>query len=148
MGPLLYGMVAALVGASFAVQPVLNVEISRGTGSALWAATASISVSLLTMVAIAVTGVAGRLPLGQVLGLPPWLVLGGVIGAGVVVCSIWLTPIIGTAAFFAWLIAGQLIASLAIDHVGLMSVPVEPISLLRVLGVGLAIAGAVLVKLG
>ncbi|MGF1624799.1 MAG: DMT family transporter [Alphaproteobacteria bacterium] len=91
---------------------------------------------------------AGRFPLSQFLGLPPWLLVGGVIGAGVVACSIWLTPIIGTAAFFAWLIAGQLIASLAIDHVGLLGVPVEPISLLRVAGVLIAIAGAVLVKLG
>ena len=74
MAAVLYGMVAALVGASFAVQPVLNVEISRGTGSPVWAATASIAVSLLTMVLIAATGVAGRFPASQFLGLPPWLV--------------------------------------------------------------------------
>lgn len=148
MSAIYYGLVAALVGASFAVQPVLNVEISRGTGSPLWAAMASIAVSLVTLLVLAATGVAGRFPMGQMLGLPPWVMLGGVIGAGVVISSIWLTPIIGTAAFFAWLIAGQLIASLVIDHIGLLAVPVEPISLLRVVGVMLAVGGAVLVKLG
>lgn len=148
MAALFYGLAAALVGAAFAIQPVLNVEISRSTGSALWAAMTSIAVSLLTLVLITLTGAAGRFPLAQFTGLPPWLLLGGVIGAGVVACSIWLTPIIGTAAFFAWLIAGQLIASLVIDHIGLLSVPVEPISLLRVVGVLMAIGGAVLVKLG
>jgi transporter family-2 protein len=148
MAALFSGLAAALVGAAFAIQPVLNVEISRSTGSALWAAMTSIAVSLLTLVLITLTGAAGRFPLAQFTGLPPWLLLGGVIGAGVVACSIWLTPIIGTAAFFAWLIAGQLIASLVIDHIGLLSVPVEPISLLRVVGVLMAIGGAVLVKLG
>lgn len=124
MSAIVYGLVAALVGASFAVQPVLNVEISRGTGSPLWAAMASIAVSLATLLVLASTGIAGRFPMGQLLSLPPWVMLGGVIGAGVVICSIWLTPIIGTAAFFAWLIAGQLIASLVIDHIGLLAVPV------------------------
>lgn len=148
MAPVLYGLFAAVCGGLFAVQPVVNNEISRQAGGPIWAALISIAISLVTISAVALTGVAGSLPVGKLLGLPLWVVLGGVIGAVVVFGSVWLTPIIGGAAFFAWLIAGQLAGALVLDHVGFLGLAETPITLWRVLGVLMAVGGAVLVKYG
>ena len=148
MGMILYGLIAAFVGATFAAQPVINGEIARQTGSPFWATMVSISVSLLCLTALALAGVGGRVPTDKLLGLPPWVLIGGAIGVGVVMSAVWLTPIIGVTAFFTWLIAGQLIASLVMDHFGIMGLPVNEISTWRIVGVVMTLSGAILVKYG
>ncbi|MEZ5666273.1 MAG: DMT family transporter [Alphaproteobacteria bacterium] len=148
MGALVYGLIAAALGAAFTTQPVINNEIARQTGSPLWAAMVSIAISLVTMIAFALTGLAGRFPAERLLGLPIWVTFGGIFGAIFVLSSVWLAPIVGTAAFFTWLVAGQLVGSLVIDHFGWLGIPETPISLWRVAGVAMVIGGALLVKFG
>lgn len=148
MGTIVFGLIAAVVGATFAAQPVINGEIARQTSSPFWATMVSISVSLICLIGLAVAGVGGRVPTDKLLGLPPWVLLGGAIGVGVVMSAVWLTPIIGVTAFFSWLIAGQLIASLVMDHFGVLGLPEAPISLWRIVGVALTLGGALLVKYG
>jgi len=46
------------------------------------------------------------------------------------------------------MVAGQLLISLVLDHFGALGVPRAPISLTRVAGVALVIAGVVLVRRG
>ena len=142
------GLASALVGAMLATQPVINAELNRHVGSPLWAGVASISISWVFLGGLAATGVWGWPRLGRLVEAPPWVVVGGVVGAVFVVASLWLAPRIGAAAFFSWFVAGQLVAALLMDHFGLMNLPQEPISLVRLAGVALAIAGAILVKLG
>lgn len=59
--------------------------------------------------------------------------------------SIVLGPRIGAVALVGWVIAGQLLMSVVLDHFGLAGFAVHPVSTLRVLGVVLLIAGAALV---
>ena len=49
------------------------------------------------------------------------------------------------ATYFALIICGQLCASMVLDQFGLLGYPLQPISLLRFVGVVLLIVGAVLV---
>jgi transporter family-2 protein len=49
---------------------------------------------------------------------------------------------------FALVVAGQLMASLALDNWGLLGYPVRPLSWERLLGTALLVAGVVLIRRG
>ncbi len=68
------------------------------------------------------------------------------LGAFVVVSSIILVPRIGAAATIGLVLAGQVVASIIIDHLGLLRVPVHELTAPRIVGAALIIAGVVLVQ--
>ena len=61
--------------------------------------------------------------------MSPLLFLGGILGAFYVAMSIWLTPKLGVGAVISLGIAGQVIASLALDHFGLLNLAVREVTL-------------------
>ncbi|TIX20930.1 MAG: EamA-like transporter family protein, partial [Mesorhizobium sp.] len=78
----------------------------------------------------------------------PWLfIAGGMLGGFYVTLSTILTPRIGAAALMAFLVAGQLLAGMLIDRVGFLGVAVREISLGRVAGAVMLLAGALLIRL-
>jgi bacterial/archaeal transporter family-2 protein len=84
---------------------------------------------------------------GVVSGLrePPWLWLGGVMGAIVVTSITFTAPRIGTFATIGLLIAGQLAMGVLIDAFGLFGVEKIPVSPTRIAGLALLAVGALLV---
>jgi len=69
-----------------------------------------------------------------------------VLGAIFVTATVLLLPRLGVAMTFSLVIAGQMLITLVIDHFGLLGVPVKEISLARVLGVVLIVAGTILIR--
>ncbi len=63
-----------------------------------------------------------------------------------VVSSIILVPRIGAAATIGLVLAGQVVASIIIDHLGLLRVPVHELTAPRIVGATMIIAGVVLVQ--
>jgi transporter family-2 protein len=57
-----------------------------------------------------------------------------------------LTPRLGATLTFSLVVAGQLLMAVALDHYGLLGVPVQTISWLRILGIALITAGVVLIR--
>jgi len=55
-------------------------------------------------------------------------------------------PLLGTATTVGLFLAGHVIASIAIDHFGLLGVPVQPASIPRLLGALLIIVGVAIVQ--
>src|SRR5690606_2177293 len=78
--------------------------------------------------------------------VPVWAYAGGLMGLIYVASATFLAPKLGAATLLALVIAGQMIASLVIDQYGLVGFPENPITLLRVLGVVLLVAGVVLIR--
>ncbi len=145
---LLLGLASAVVGAALAAQPTINAELNRYVGSPLWAGLVSITISWVLIGGLGLTGIWGKPQFSRVLEAPPWVILGGVIGAFFVVSSMWLAPRIGAAAFFSWFIAGQVTFALVLDHFGLMGLPENAITWPRLAGAVMVIGGALLVKYG
>lgn len=73
--------------------------------------------------------------------VPVWLLTAGVMGAALVFGIAWVMPQIGAAKGFVLLIAGQVITGLVLSHFGLLGSPLEPVSLYKILGALLLIAG-------
>ena len=75
-------------------------------------------------------------------------VAGGFYGAGFVAVLAYAAPRLGISVALTAAIASQLVAALVVDHFGLFGVRVEPVTVGKVVGVALVIAGAVVVRRG
>jgi transporter family-2 protein len=82
--------------------------------------------------------------LADALRAPPWLWLGGLMGAFIVLTITVAAPRIGTTATIGILIAGQLAMGAVIDRFGLFGVEKIELSLPRLAGLALLAAGAAL----
>ena len=79
--------------------------------------------------------------------VPLWLLTAGIMGGALVFGIAWTMPQLGAGTAFVLMVAGQLLTGMLFSHFGLLGSPVEPISLIKVFGVGLVIAGAAVVTL-
>lgn len=74
--------------------------------------------------------------------VPVWLFAAGAMGAALVFGIAWVIPQIGAGTFFVLLIAGQVLTGMVLSHFGLLGSPLEPITMMKVFGVLLLVAGA------
>src|SRR5438132_1424752 len=81
----------------------------------------------------------------QLVTAPVYGYLGGIIVATYVVMITILVPKIGVGASIGLIVTGQIICAVAIDHFGFFNVPVQSITLSRMAGMLLMIAGIYLV---
>ncbi len=78
-------------------------------------------------------------------GLPWWGWLGGLCGATYVTAVFLLIPEIGAAPVVVLTVAGQQLASVAVDRLGLLRLPRREISRRRLTGVAVLLAGVLLI---
>ena len=141
-------LAAVFVGIAVSCQPPMNAVMARAIGSPFGAATISIALALATsMVLITFTGY-GEITRERVSQVPWWVYLAGIIGVIFVAGSVVIAPVTGSLIFFVCLIAGQLIGSAVADHFGAFGLDIREISLARVGGIALVLAGAVLASSG
>ena len=77
--------------------------------------------------------------------MPWWAFLGGLIGATVVVVHLSAAPQLGAAVLIAIFVCGTAVGSLVCDRFGLVGYDQVAISPWRYLGMGLVVAGVILV---
>ncbi len=139
-------ILALAAGACLPTQAGINTRLNLWTASPVL--TAAISFGVGTVVLI-VYGVLLGLPLPERAGLfrlPWWAWTGGCLGAFFVASTIVLAPRLGAAAMVALIVAGQMLASMILDHFGWLGYPVQPVSLMKLSGAGLIVAGAVMIR--
>jgi bacterial/archaeal transporter family-2 protein len=138
---------AALVaGMAAPTQFAINSQLRHVVGGPVLAAAISFLVGTVVLF-VAVMAVSRAVPeLGPIVSAPWWMYLGGLLGAFYVCASIVLTPRLGVATTIGLFLAGQVVASMIIDHLGLFDVPVQPASIPRILGAVLVIAGVAIVQ--
>lgn len=144
---ILYLVAAFGLGALISMQPPINAQISTVLGSPLLAATCSITISLV-MILIARAAL-DHVPIGwsRFPGLPWWALVGGAVGALFVLGALIVAPKIGVAAFFVFVVLGQLTGSAVVDQIGAFDVPLNPITWPRAAGILLVFAGVALTQL-
>ncbi len=143
---------AALVGVGVLVQSGVNSELGRTLGHPVWATLVSLSTSVLVTYAAALAVLLLlRLPLpglAAVAAAPWWTWTGGVLGVAYVVVTLLLAPRLGAAGMIAAIVAGQMVASLLLDQFALAGFPSRPISLWRLAGAALVVAGVLAMQVG
>ncbi|KPN92325.1 DMT family transporter [Pseudomonas nunensis] len=139
-------LLAVIAGAVVPFQSAINANLSRGLGHPLWATLASLLVSLLVLLPIIL---ALRLPLpsvGFISKAPLWMWAGGVFGVCFVALAVMLLPKLGASGFVVLALTGQVIASMVLDHFGLFGLLERQLTLPRVFGAVLLVAGVVLIQ--
>jgi transporter family-2 protein len=131
------------VGCLVASQPAINAGLGRATGN-LFAALVSFAVgALLLAVLVAISGKAGGA--SGVLDVSWYYLLGGAIGAAYVFTALVTVSSIGAGGVAAATITGQLAASVVLDRLGVFGLDQVPITIDRVAGVALLLAGTYLI---
>ncbi len=74
----------------------------------------------------------------------PALLTAGALGASLVFAIAWLIPEVGAGPLMIMLLAGQIIGGLVMSHYGWLGSPVDRITLTKLAGVALMIAGVVI----
>lgn len=131
--------IALLSGALMSVQGVFNTKVTETTG--MWVSNAWVQ---LTAFLVCILGwlIAGRddiLSIGKV--EPRYLLLGGVIGAGITLTVIKSMDELGPAKAALLIVIAQLFVAYLIELLGLFGVDKEPFSWRKIGGLVLALIG-------
>lgn len=135
-----------MVGMVLPVQAGVNASLAKQLGSAPQAAFVSFAGGLLLMTLFCAVSRHNLPAVKQLTGVPPYMLAGGLLGGMLVITSILVAPRIGAVALVASLVAGQLIFSVVIDHFGWIGYTVRPVTLMRLLGVLLLLAGVMIIQ--
>ena len=142
MNPL-FALAAILAGIATSFQAGANAGLSSrtGLGPALIINTSIVLLGTLVFF-FATRSTATFFPTGT-----PWsLYIGGFCGFTIILAAAFIFPRIGAGRTAALMVLGQSAAALAIDHFGLMNFSRQPLSLSRITGFILIIAGVALTR--
>lgn len=139
------GIVAAVaIGALLPLQALINARLGAQTQGPLYASFVSFLVGTCLLGALLLATRTPLLPAQPVASLPPWIWVGGIIGAVFVFAATLLVPRLGAASMICLVVLGQVVASLLLDHFGVLGAQ-RPADAMRMLGALLVIVGAALV---
>ncbi len=141
-----YFLLAMCAGAGLAVQAGVNAKLRQVSGEPLFAGLVNFAVGVVPIAAFFLISRAVWPPQERLAIGPPWMWLGGFLGAVYVVSSIVSAPKLGSGSLIAAGVAGQLVASVVIDHFGWVGFLPHPLTPGRVVGVVLLIAGVFLIQ--
>jgi transporter family-2 protein len=136
-------LIMAIVGGCIALQAPINAGLGRSTGNF---AAATISFAVGTVLLAAIVAISGRTEgLSDVSHVDWYYLLGGALGAAYVFSALALVSQIGAGGVAAATVTGQLTTSVVLDRIGFLGLEQTPLTLSRVLGVALLLAGTYLV---
>lgn len=140
---LLAALATVVVGGLIALQAPINSGLGRATGTF---PAAAISFTVGTVLLVSIVVVSGEV--SKVSGATDvrlHYLIGGLLGAAYVTTVLLTVRTLGAGGVTAATVAGQLTTSVIIDRLGVLGLEETPITLTRVIGVLLLVAGTWLV---
>jgi len=137
---------ALICGAILPVQATINFRLSKNVGGPIIAAFVSFAVGTIGLLIYLI--MSKQFNFRELIAQPSpwWIWIGGLLGTFYVAGIVMLVPRLGVALAFGLVIAGQMITAIIFDHFGWLGMAVREISLGKIIGVLLLIAGVVLVR--
>lgn len=133
-------------GASVALQQVLNADLRSQLQSPWWAGFVSYFVGAIIMLVAGLSSAAPRLSNITFSTSSSISWTGGIFGAIFIATGIMMVPRLGAATVLALVVVGQMIASLILDHFGLLGLAQHPVTPKRMLGAILLTLGVVVIR--
>ena len=142
---LLLALLALASGALIPVQAASNAALARTVHDNVpFAATTLFFVAFVVAAVVLLLSHKGVPAMAELQQAPWWSYSGGPIVAFYVLTITFLAPRLGVGNAIALIVAGQVLAALAIDHFGLLRSIVFPLTPTRLLGGALMIVGVFL----
>lgn len=141
-----YFMAALVIGCGGPFQAGINASLARALGHPLLAAaTNTIVATLAILLAMAILRV--QAPSLKAMAAAPWWVwCGGLIGGFAVFGALNFAPKMGAAPYVSVTIVGIMSASLLIDHFGVAGFRQHALTLPKLAGAGLVVAGMAIIQ--
>lgn len=137
---------AIVVGTLLPTQAGINAQLARNLGHPLLAASVSFASGTLALLLYTFVFHISWPAFSRMMQAPWYLWVGGLLGVIYLTTTIILAPMLGAATMIGLIISGQMLASIILDHFGLVGFPVHPLSFWRVVGVSFLIVGVVLIQ--
>ena len=129
-------LIALLSGALMSVQGVFNTQVTKTTG--MWVSNGWVQFSAFLLCAAAwLIDSIGNLWKVE----PKYVLLGGVIGAGITWTVIKSMEALGPAKAALLIVISQLIVAYVIELLGLFGVDKEPLEIRKIIGMSIALIG-------
>ena len=138
-----FAALAIAAGVAAAMQAATNAGLSKSTGLGPALVVNTVIVLIGT---IGLWAAMGAKTIFFPAGTSWTFYLGGLFGFVIIASLTFVFPKIGAAYAIALMVGGQCVAALVVDHFGLMGMPPDPVTIQRLIGVGLVAAGAVVVR--
>ena len=138
-------LLALLAGLLLPLQAGINSHLRTSLGHPLVATLVSFLIGTVAIAAL-MLGLRVSIPAAGFRTGPWWNWTGGVLGAVYVLVTVVVAPRLGAATMIATIIAGQMLASLLLDHYGVAGYEPHAVNAWRVAGALLVIAGVILIQ--
>lgn len=137
-------LLTAGVGGLVAIQAPINSQLGKKVGTYQGALVSfAVGTVLLTLIVLIAAGGVGKI--GEARHVAWYYLLGGVLGAAYVTCVLVTVRTLGAGGVTAATIAGQLTMAVVVDQLGILGIPKQPITAMRLLGIALLAAGVYLI---
>ena len=137
-------VMSVMGGVLFALQSPINARLGNAMGGPLVGAFLSFLTGTIILSVILLMQ-RKTIPLTNITQTPWWLWIGGTLGAFMVFAAAYSVERLGSAAMLALIIAGQIIASLVIDHYGILVHNPVPVSPIRIAGAAMLLGGVIMI---
>lgn len=145
-GELVYLLAALVTGALVPFQLAFNAQLREATRSPYTAGLVIFAIGAVAMTGL-VLMLRQSMPSAAMLAAAPWTVwLGGLIAVVYILAVVVVTPRIGVGTMAVFVVAGQILTALVLDHLGAFGNPQASINLWRLAGALLVVSGAVLIR--
>ncbi|PJG85107.1 DMT family transporter [Conservatibacter flavescens] len=135
-------LIAFCAGIAMAVQAAINTQLSNAmVGQPIVAALISFATGAVVLFLVCLWKADLVEAINNLPKQPLWKFIGGPLGALVVFTSIFLAPKIGVTNMLFFIIIGQLVTAMLIDHFGLIGMPVRTMDIWKILGLIVILIG-------
>lgn len=139
-------LLSLLAGVAVAIQTGVNSQLRHDTNNPIFTALISFSVGTVALLLLYFLFFRQSPAFPSNYQFVWWKFIGGLMGVFYITAVVIAAPRIGAANALGLIVMGQFVAAIIIDHFGMMGLPIKPISIYRVLGILLLLAGAYLVQ--
>jgi len=142
----LFYILPIVAGVAISIQSGINAQLRSAIQHPLLAAFISFIVGTFALGILLFFSKQSTPGMSVYAGIEWYKFIGGILGAFIVFVALTSVQEIGAANMFVLMVAGQLITALLMDHFGVLGMRENPISVQKLLGILLVIAGAWLVN--
>ncbi len=146
MKVIVVSLMVIIAGALLPTQAGINFKLSQAVNDNILAALISFLVGTAGLALYYALFHLKPFSVQAVYSSPWWIWLGGLCGAFYVATTIIAAPKLGATVMFTFFLTGQMVASLFLDHYGLIGFPVKEISEWRILGIVMVVSGALIIR--
>ena len=141
-----YYLLSLMLGIGVAFQTGVNSQLRHDTNNPIFTALISFSTGTLALLILYFAFFYKSPAFVPGFNFEWWKFTGGLLGVLYITGVVIAAPRIGAANALGFIVAGQFIAALIIDHYGWMGLPVKSISWYRISGIALLLVGVYLIQ--